>query len=337
MSFAATDAANLVTKAWALDLEDGQFTSAPRTYVWASGRKSCLRAMALDLLHPEDRPKSAPDALERMRRGNERENSVVSRLLRIGPRSTPYFQVIGTQSRFEIKDRDGVVLIVGKYDGKLRFEGQRLPVVFEIKSGESVKRIETFDDFDRSTWTRHMPDQLLAYLLAEGLPYGLLILDKPGMPTLIPVTLEDHLDRAEGFLRDARVAIDCKQLLAPLPDFTQDRAECQRCDHYKKSCLPPADFGEGVQIITDEGLIEAAVIRLETERAHRDFELADKRLKAGLRGVENAIIGNVLMNGKWSPRKVTTYPEDVEPIVTTNPKGAFMVKFTDLTVTETEP
>ena len=43
-----------------------------RTYVYASGRRSCVRRMALDMMHPEDDSTPAPDALERMQIGRER-------------------------------------------------------------------------------------------------------------------------------------------------------------------------------------------------------------------------------------------------------------------------
>jgi hypothetical protein len=281
--------------------------------------------MALDLLHPEDRGTIQADALERMRRGTEREAAIVARLMQIGPRCTPPFEVIENQKRFEIKDRDGTVLISGKYDGRLKFSTKVKPP-FEVKSGETFKRATCLEDLDHSPWTRHALDQLLAYLLSEGEPWGFFIIDRPGVPLFLRVNLEDHLQRAEGFLRDARTAIEAKNGRVGMPAFTQDRSECRRCDHFKKSCAPPSDYGAGVQVITDPHLIGLAEIREKNRAAGKEYDHADKELKGALRGVEDGIVGDFLVRGRWQKKTRVELPDDIKAKYSTvDPKGSFVI------------
>ena len=321
------DPISALLAAWESELrsKDHAGNTGPRANSYASGRRSCIRAMALDLLHPEDRPQLEADALERMRRGTEREAAIVARLMQIGPRCTPPFEVIEGQKRFEIRDRDGTLLITGKVDGRLRFSGKERPV-FEVKSGETFKRATCLEDLDHSPWTRHALDQLLSYLLSEGEPWGFFIIDRPGVPLFLRVNLLDHLARAEGFLRDARTAIDAKAGKVGMPVFTQDRAECRRCDHFRKSCTPPSDYGAGVQVITDPRLIMLAETREKNAAAAKEYDHADKDLKAALRGVEEGLVGDFLVRGSWQKKTKVAIPDDIKAKYSTvDPKGSFVI------------
>lgn len=316
-----------LSEAWKSELRKSRFSgSGPRSYVYASGIRSCTRAMALDILHPEDQGQPDEEALARMQKGKEREDDILAWLMKIGPRCSPAFKVIEGQRRFEIKDRDGTILVVGKVDCRLQFENGEKPFV-EVKSGEGVRRIECLEDFDRSPWTRHMPDQLLSYLFAENQPWGVFVLDRPGFPKFIRVPLMDNLARVERTLGRVRRALDVRLLDAPLPEFTEDRAECKRCPHLKKSCDPPFDFGPGVPILTDPALIEAAVTREATREAHEQYEAADKHLKEALRGTENALFGDYQAIGKWSPLTTYEIPKDVkEQFKEVKEQGRFTLK-----------
>lgn len=321
--------AEIMESAWREHLRSGRRSgSITRTYLWASGRKDCLRRMALDLLHPENQEEFSEDTLERFRRGEEREASVVNRLMQIGPRAAEPFAVIEGQRRFEVKDRDGVLLITGKIDGRLRFERQGSRPVFEVKSGQSVANVESLEDLNKSVWTRHHLDQLLVYLLAESEPVGILILDRPRVPKFLEVRLEEHLERAEGFLKDARVAIDARMGAGPLPGFTEDLSLCRNCPHLGKVCAPPVSFGDGIQFVTDPRLVQAAEDRAKYQDAADRFEEADKELKEALRGVERALVGPLVAIGK--PRAQTTYdiPKEIKDrYKKTNPEGSWTIRF----------
>lgn len=287
--------------------------------VYASKRRRCVRAMALDMLHPEDDPFDKPIQFERMKQGLEAESAVVARLQRVGPFCRPAFTIAEQQHRFEVKDRDKVTLITGKMDGRVVFEsGQRPP--FEVKSGKTYEGCETVEDLDRSIFARSAVDQLLAYLYADdprhykgGDPWGFILCRRQSkMPALIRVNLMEHLDRVEAWLKEARVAVDARHGRKPLPPFIQDPAECRRCPHMGKSCTPPLEFGPGIQVVTDPELLLAVETRERTRFAHEQYEAADKVLKQSLRGVEQAIVGDFKATGKWSPDTKFDIPKEVK-------------------------
>lgn len=296
--------------------------------VWASRRRACTRAMALDMLHPEDDDASAPGTLERFAQGEEAEHAVMARLARIGPFFDPPFKVVEQQFRFDVKDRDGTVLISGKMDGRVRFQndGARIPV--EVKSGRTYDGCRSVEDLDRGVWSRAAVDQILAYLLGAGEPWGFVLVRRfSDLPEFIPVVLEEHLSRAEAFLQQARRAVDARHKRAPLPEFTDQVAECRRCPHFGKSCDPPLDYGAGARVIADENLVMLAETRERLEAAHRDYERADLALKEALRGVERGIMGPFSVEGKWQRATHYEVPAEVkEPYKVVDEKGRFTLK-----------
>lgn len=319
----------LLESAWRDDLRAGRQSGAQtRTHLWASGRRECVRRMALDLMHPEDQEEFSDDSLERFERGKEREAAVNMRLLRIGPRAADPFEVVEGQRRFEVHDRDGVLLITGKIDGRLSFKRRRTRPVYEVKSGQAVARVETLEDLDRGKWTRHYLDQLLVYLFSENEPDGVLILDQPGMPLFLDVHLEDHLERAEAFLREARMAIDARTGKGPVPPFTEKLSLCETCPHLGKTCAPPVDYGAGLQVCSDPDLIQAAEIRKANAEAAKLFLAADKELKEAMRGKPQILVGPYILRGK--PGKLTSYnvPAEIkEKYKKVDPEGKWTIEF----------
>jgi hypothetical protein len=313
-----------IQQAWESDLLRGKRTERGSTpyrpvNVYASKRRKCVRAMALDMLHPEDDPFNQPIQFERMKQGQEAEAAVVARLHAAGPFCRPAFTIAEQQHRFEVKDRDGIVLITGKMDGRINFESHQRPP-FEVKSGRTYEGRETVEDLDRDIWARAAVDQLLSYLYADdpknykgGDPWGFILCRRQSkMPALIRVNLLDHLDRVERFMKDARAAVDARHGRAGLPGFVNDPAECRRCPHMKKSCDPPLDFGPGTAVITDPELIVAAETRERNRYAHELYEAADKTLKESLRGIESGIVGDFAFSGKWAPMTTYNVPAEVK-------------------------
>lgn len=296
--------------------------------VYASRIRKCARAMALDMLHPEDDVMDQALTFERFGQGEEAEQNINANLMAIGPFSKPRFRIQEQQHKFEVLDRDRTKLITGKMDGRLLFEtGHRPP--YEVKSGKSYEGAETLEDLDSGVWSRAAVDQLLSYLYADDKQpeprFGFIIVRRQSdFPAFIPVFLEEHLARVEDFLKRSRKAVDHRHARGPIPDFIKDAGECRRCPHLGKSCTPPMDFGEGWQVIDDPELVMAAETRERTERAHKEHESADKRLKDALRGIGAAILGNFQVTGKWQERTKYDVPKEVrEQYARKDPQGAF--------------
>jgi len=318
----------LVRRAWADHVESDRRSppAEPREYCYASARRDCVRAMALDLLYPWEQREVSTDALARMQRGEEREQAAIARLLQIGPRCIPPFKVVEQQRAFDIRDRDGVLLIRGKVDARLQFaHGPVVPV--ECKSGESYRNCETVEDLDRGVWTKHAVDQLLVYLLGSGEEVGLFIIDRPGLPNFIEVRLLEHLARAESFMRDARAAIDARRGNAALPPHIANAGECRRCPHLGRGCSPALSFGPGVRVIDDEHLAELAECRERNRAARDEYEHADRELKRELRGTEHGILGPYEVRGRWQRKTWLELPDDLKAQYTrTDPQGSFRLE-----------
>jgi hypothetical protein len=289
------------------------WTMEPRDYCWASGYQDCVRSMALDLTNPEDRGDFPDEVLERLARGDDAEASMVARLSLAGQRSG-LFSVDGQQDRFQLNDRQGNKVLTGKMDGRITFRDfPQYHPPFEIKSGSAVSRVECFDDLLGGKWTKKYLTQILIYLLGKGEPLGYLILDQFTGPLFIPVWLEENLDLAERFFEQATAASAFARKDGPLPEFTHDLSLCQTCHHRGKSCAPPTDFGEGLVVIDDPELLEAARIREEYAEWHAQYKRADKLIKTKLRGVPLATIGGEFRSeGKFEERKEYKVPDKVK-------------------------
>jgi hypothetical protein len=171
---------------------------------------------------------------------------------------------------------------------------------------------------------------------------GLLILTRPGLPRLIPVYLEEHLDLVEEFLNKAERALD-HRVAGTIPDFIQDASECKRCNFYGIVCNPPIMSGEGAKIFTDPETEQKLLRYLELEQAAEEYASIDKWAKASFRGIENGIAGTVLLQGNW--QRNTTYPlsdeakkkiEDIKaPFKKVEDKGKFFLTVTNLASKET--
>lgn len=343
-----------IETAWAQFMNQDSRPMSKRNNVYASAYRECTRQMVLDMTHGDTLPGFDADTLARFRRGNDRERDLMADLKKVGRNSEPSFEVAGEQERFEIRDKKGRVCITGKIDGRLVFRdyknlkflhGQRsTPIEAKAWSAQLVAHIDVFEDLFKSRWTRAGAYQLLSYIFAENVPLGFFLLDRSGLPALIPVELYPNLDRVEKFLVKSEQAMDHKEA-GTLPDYTAEKEECKFCPHFGRNCNPPMDFGAGAQVFTDPEVITKAERFNELERKMTDeewseFNRLDKWKSQQFRGVETGVAGGLLITGKWKKGKEVTIPEadqaDVnlktiefqqfmEKYTTENPKKQFSV------------
>lgn len=355
------DLETALTTAWSQQTRQlkPSYSGLPRNYVYASGIHGCARSMFYDMAGggpPEDLP---DDARERMLMGDEIERVISNRL---GVLPNIFDGVLQAQFRrseeqqvVEVRDRDGVLLLRGRIDGKLeatitptypvnlevdfnawlRENQKHYRIPYEIKSGQVVARAESLEDLQRSSYGKKYVLQFLSYLLALGTPVGLLILVQPGGPRFLWVKLEDHLKETEEALQRVRVAIDGIESKEP-PDFTKDQTLCARCRHFGRQCFPSVDYGAGAVILSEEvdaEVSELARILERTDEAATEYAHADKRIKALLRGVELAVFagGRFQAKGKWQRDTKYDIPAEVkEPFKRVEEKGKFILKVTRL-------
>jgi hypothetical protein len=330
MSLTPAAIADTVTASWTRFLRTSSRPQTPHDYVYASAWRLCERRMVYELTQPERLPPWEPEVLAKFRRGDDRERDLLADLTRIGRDAQPPFLVIGQQERFTLKDHKGRTAIVGKVDARLAVDGVNAPLEVKAWSPLMTDRIETFEDLFGNPWTRGGGYQLLAYLYGAGQPYGFLLLDRSGIPRLLPVELERHLDRMEDFLARAERVLD-HVAAGTLPDFlADDPGECRRCAWYGHTCNPPL-VHVGAAVLTDPEL-EAALEKRETLKAAADeYDAIDRDVKARLRGVESGIAGPFQILGKWGKQSRLDLPADLKKQYTvTDPKGRFTLEITRL-------
>lgn len=305
--------------------------SIPRSYLYASARRRCLRRSVLEATEPQWFYDFDTEAKTRMRRGSQRERDIVIDLKRAGRFSEPEFDIIGEQESVKIHDRNGRLIISGKIDGWILWEdGSRWPLEIKSWSPFLTDRIEQFSDLYTNQWTWPGAHQLLAYLFAKPEPVGLLVLDRPGLPRLIEVRLEENLEQMEAFLEDAMTCVDHIEA-GTLPDYINDASECKRCPAFGSRCNPPIGSGPGAQILSDPELEAMLTRRHELEPAADEFSEIDKQVKAQLRGVELGIAGRFLVEGKWGKNTTYPVPDDIkQKYKKVDPKGKFTLTFTRL-------
>jgi len=184
--------ADTVKSAWSAFLTAKQRPNQPHDYVYASSYRACERRMVYELVSAEQLPPWPADVLAKFRRGEDRERDLLADLSRIGRDAEPTFSLVGQQERFALKDHKGRTAIVGKVDARLQVNGVRAPLEVKAWSPQLVDRIETFEDLFEGPWTRSGAYQLLSYLYGAGEPFGFLLLDRSGLPVLLPVELDEE-------------------------------------------------------------------------------------------------------------------------------------------------
>lgn len=307
--------------------------------VWAGQFSHCARQLTLRMTKGHELPAFKPEQLARFRRGKDRARNVKADLEQAGRDARPPYELIGAESRFELT-WNSIIVITGKVDWKTKFAIEGLaPVPTEYKSWSPMltDRINTFEDLFDNRWTRKGAYQLLCYLWGANSELGLMVLDRPGLPKILPVSLfandNANLLRVEKFLKLAFEAVKHKNA-ETLPDYIKDTEECKSCDFLGGHCTPPTLSGTGMQFITDEELAAALDRRGELLVAGKEYEHLDEAIKKRLRGCEMGVVGNWLVEGQWQKSTKTVVPPEhaklAESWKKTDPKGKFALKLYSL-------
>jgi hypothetical protein len=331
MECSPTAIAERIEAEWAQHLARTARLPTAHDYVFASSWRTCTRRMVYELVAGDQQQPFTAEVLAKFRRGEDRERDLLADLTRIGRDAEPSFQLVSQQERFTLKDHKGRTAIVGKVDARLAIAGQRAPLEIKSWSPFLTDRIEHFEDLFENPWTRSGGYQLLAYLYGAGEPYGFILLDRSGLPRLLPVELDSNLDRMEEFLARAERVLDHVEA-GTLPDYLDDAAECRRCPFYGSTCNPPLGATGAPRLISDPDLELALARREQFKAAAEEYDHADKYVKEQLRGIEHAIVGSFHIRGKWGKQsRIEGLPPDLQKQYTvTNPKGRFTLDIVKL-------
>lgn len=321
------DVAVAIRKAWADFVLSGRSAPGKRHNVYASSYRACVRQMVLEMTDGDKVAPWSADTLANFRRGSDRERDLLADLKKIGRNAEPAFETVGEQERFELKDHKGRVAISGKVDCRLRIAGTRISAPLEVKSWNAnlTARVKRFEDLLDNRWTRSGAMQLLCYLYAANEEFGFMMLDRPGIPFLLPVELFPHLNHVENFLQKAELAMDHREA-GTLPDFIDDPGECRYCSLYGAVCNPPM-VHTGAKVLTDPAFLLDLEQWHELKPAAKEFERLDEEIKEQLRGTESAIAGAFVISGKYQKKTSYAFPDEEtkRKFQTSDPRGKFVL------------
>jgi hypothetical protein len=323
------DEAERILREWERFLVSSRHAGLAHPYVYASGNRSCLRRMVYEATVPNEQTPFAAEILAKMRKGKDRERDDLADLQRIGRDADPPFEVLAQQEAFDLFDRKGRLVIRGRVDARLALNGSKPPLEVKHWSEFLISRVETFEDVISDRYMRSGAFQMLAYLFGSGEPYGFLLLDRSGLPKLLVVELEKHLDEMEDFLSRAEIVRDHIDA-GTLPDYIDDPDECERCSFYGHTCNPPLSFPAPV-VLADPAL-EAALERREALRpAANEYRDLDLSVKQTLRGIEHGIVAGFEIKGSWRKGSRLELPANLKKQYTkTIDRGSFVLNITKL-------
>lgn len=298
--------AKAIQEKWDAALEaERQREPAPHPFNWASELEHpCERFLTLVRLKWRERKPKSVEALYRITEGQSNEALLRQELDRLG------FPLLEGQKRVEWP----ALQIVGRIDGKIQYDGDRIPV--EIKwispflydEAQSIKAIKESPSY----WVRRIGAQLNLYLLLEGEEEGLLIIKTAARrPRLIEVTLD--LEWAESIISKAeRINKYVAENKIPEP-IEWNSSLCDRCD-MNHICLP---IKPSLQDDIPADLEPKLKRYLELKEIVKEFEALEAELigskkEPGLLYGKNAIIGDFIVESRLIKSTTTKY-ENVPP------------------------
>lgn len=202
--------------------------------------------------------------------------------------------------------------LTGHIDAKLRWAGSDRIFPAEVKGLNpfSMEKIRTIDDIkgSRQAWIRKYYAQLQAYLYFEkrlhpelGDPHGVFALLNKVSGQIEFIDCPYDAEFAEGLIAKAgRIRDAIKADVLPERHQTHD---CTRCP-FVHVCLPDVSFGQAVEVLDKDELIEAIRRREEFREAHAKYSEADRAVKALLpEKAGEMLIGPYAVVGKEVVRK----------------------------------
>jgi hypothetical protein len=272
----------------------------PRTQPTASDLSPCAREMALGVLHWAERPGFDTKLLARFEAGSDKEPSVYRRLLEYG------FTVVEAQRTFELKGKNGGIVLRGRIDGQLEWQGRRYP--FDIKTVDPLlfPKLQTLEAIRQHPFFSKWVRQIMAYCYMADVDTGFLLMENlKGQWRFIEVPLD--YTEMERIVADCEAAVQAVRAIQSggrgeeaLPDYIEDTAVCRRCWAFGRLCTPPGLSVGEIPLLDDAELEAKLARRAELDEAAEEYETLDKEIKAAVRGRERLLIGDWLITGKES-------------------------------------
>jgi hypothetical protein len=217
------------------------------------------------------------------------------------------FKIVEASRPYEDKG----LQVRGKIDRKIEVDGVRIPLEYKTVSPREIDSIATVGDMieNKRVYIQQWPAQLLLYMLLSGSPDGVWYFKNSltWYPKDIWVKLEDHMDYVFALIDKLNVVNEWVAKNEAPDLWPEDFATCDNCG-FLLHCQPEVHFGAEAEIY-DRPDIEALLEERETLKDYKDrYESVDKEVKDYFKGVEKALCGRFMIEGKEVVREMKPQP-----------------------------
>lgn len=275
----------------------------PRTNTYASQVPTCLRQGVYSITEWDKTKLHDAQLQARFNKGKQEETNLISELTSLG------YEIVEQQVSLD-KALTERYRLSGKIDGKIKYDGRRIP--FEVKSMHpmSFAKVSTIADIKDDHFMIKYYRQMQVYLLGHNEPAGLFFLtDCLGHWKIIPVEL--NYDDAESVLQTVE-AINKHVASSSVPDrIPYDPDVCGFCS-FAHICLPDV-INEAILQWEDNPKVASMLDRIgELKPAHKEYESLYEQVKEIFKNVPLAVVGKWTVSGKASKRKSYEIPDEVK-------------------------
>jgi len=217
------------------------------------------------------------------------------------------FKVVEAQRTYE----DKALQLRGTIDRKIEIDGERIPLEYKTISPRDFDSIAIPEDMIRSkkVYIQQWPAQLLLYMLLSGSQQGVWYLKNSlsWYPKDIWVNLRDHIEYVFQLVNKLQTVNKWVGKNEAPPIWPEDYAVCTGCG-FILHCQPEIHFGKEAEIYQRPD-IEALLEERESLKAYADrYEVVDRAVKDHFKGVEKALCGRFLIEGKEVVREMKPQP-----------------------------
>lgn len=272
----------------------------PRRH-YASGLNGCARNMVYAIQNWQEKERFTPEAIASMQDGNHEERLLIQELLADG------FEVVETQVQLD----DDRYWVTGKIDGKIIWEGKRIP--FDVKRIKqwAFEKLNSVEDLRADPWQMKNLRQMTLYLYLHSIEAGMFILSN-GLGDRKTIVVPMDFALAEQILKDLDTAnASLKSETGDLPDRIPYQSRvCGFCS-FRRICLPDMDFGQGA-VLGGEELTEAVKRYEEIKPVVSEAERLKKDIRKATENKPITIVGEFVVEGEWKERNMKAQPERVD-------------------------
>jgi hypothetical protein len=217
------------------------------------------------------------------------------------------FKVVEAERTYEDKG----LQLRGTIDRKIEVDGVRVPLEYKTVSPREINNIAIAEDMMNSkrVYIQQWPAQLLLYMLLSGSPDGVWYFKNSltWYPKDIWVKLEDHMEYVFKLVDKLRVVNDYVGRKEAPDMWPEDYSVCDNCA-FLLHCQPEVHFGKEAEIY-ERPDIEEKLEERESLKDYKDrYEDVDKEVKDYFKGVEKALCGRFLIEGKEVVREMKPQP-----------------------------